>query len=113
MPADAGGLAAALAARRNDLTEAALGLVPEIAAVLDRLAGLPGALLGADERQRRDLLRAVRRPRRRARPPVARSPAGRARWWTAAGAMLTAAPSLEQIADGSAPLIPGRSHISA
>ena len=30
---------------RNDLTDAAIALVPEIAAVLDRLAGLPEALL--------------------------------------------------------------------
>ena len=45
MPRDAAGLAAALASRRNDLTEAALRLVPEIAVVLEHLAGLPGALL--------------------------------------------------------------------
>jgi len=45
MPRDPGGLAAALAACRNDLTEAALTLVPEIMQVLDRLARLPGALL--------------------------------------------------------------------
>ena len=45
MPSDAAGLARALMARRNDLTDAAIGLVPEITAVLGRLAGLPGALL--------------------------------------------------------------------
>ncbi|HZU90156.1 MAG TPA: 4-(cytidine 5'-diphospho)-2-C-methyl-D-erythritol kinase [Stellaceae bacterium] len=45
MPADAHGLARALKQRRNDLTEAAIGLVPEIGAVLARLAALPGALL--------------------------------------------------------------------
>lgn len=45
MPSNAAGLAAALALRRNDLTEAAIGLVPEIAAVLARLGRLPGALL--------------------------------------------------------------------
>jgi 4-diphosphocytidyl-2-C-methyl-D-erythritol kinase len=45
VPRDAAGLAAALASRRNDLTEAAAGLVPEIAAVLARLARLPGALI--------------------------------------------------------------------
>ena len=49
--------------RRNDLTEAAIGLVPEIGAVLDRLAALARRAARADERQRRDLLRAVRRPR--------------------------------------------------
>jgi 4-diphosphocytidyl-2-C-methyl-D-erythritol kinase len=45
MPADAQGLAAALALCRNDLTAAAIGLVPEIGAVLARLNSLPGALL--------------------------------------------------------------------
>lgn len=45
MPADAAGLAAALATCRNDLTEAATSLLPEIATVLARLAALPGARL--------------------------------------------------------------------
>jgi len=45
MPADAVELARALMTRRNDLTEAATALVPEIAAVLARLARLPGALI--------------------------------------------------------------------
>lgn len=45
MPRDAEGLAALLARWRNDLTEAAAGLVPEIGAVLDALGRLPGALL--------------------------------------------------------------------
>ena len=45
MPADAAGLAALLAARRNDLTAAAVGLVPVIGEVLDRLATLEGALI--------------------------------------------------------------------
>ena len=45
MPADAAGLAQALRRRRNDLTEAAIGLVPEIGSVLARLGALPGALL--------------------------------------------------------------------
>jgi 4-diphosphocytidyl-2-C-methyl-D-erythritol kinase len=45
MPSDAAGLADALTLRRNDLTEAAIGLVPEIGAVLARLGGLPGVLL--------------------------------------------------------------------
>jgi len=45
MPKDAAGLARALMARRNDLTDAAISLVPEIGAVLARLARLPGALI--------------------------------------------------------------------
>jgi len=42
---DAAELAALLAARRNDLTDAAVALVPEIALVLQRLAATSGALL--------------------------------------------------------------------
>ena len=45
MPSDAVGLAALLGARRNDLTEAAIGLVPAIGEVLDRLATIDGALI--------------------------------------------------------------------
>jgi len=45
MPADAAGLARTLASRRNDLTRAAVGLVPEIGTVLEGLARLHGALL--------------------------------------------------------------------
>jgi 4-diphosphocytidyl-2-C-methyl-D-erythritol kinase len=45
VPQTAAGLVAALAERRNDLTEAAIGLVPEIAVILDELARLPGAML--------------------------------------------------------------------
>jgi 4-diphosphocytidyl-2-C-methyl-D-erythritol kinase len=45
MPHDALSLAEALARRRNDLTEAAIGLIPEIGTVLARLAGLPGTML--------------------------------------------------------------------
>ena len=45
MPGDTSGLARALAPRRNDLTEAAIALVPEIGTVLARLDRLPGSLL--------------------------------------------------------------------
>src|SRR6266849_4471845 len=45
MPQSAAGLAAVLVDRRNDLTAAALTLVPDIARVLERLTRLPGALL--------------------------------------------------------------------
>src|SRR5262249_30453209 len=44
-PSDATDLSAILAERRNDLTEAAMSMVPEIAAVLERLVELPGMLL--------------------------------------------------------------------
>src|SRR5262249_42120633 len=45
VPCDAAGLAHILMVRRNDLTEAAISLMPAIGAVLARLAVLPGALL--------------------------------------------------------------------
>jgi 4-diphosphocytidyl-2-C-methyl-D-erythritol kinase len=45
MPRRPEALAALLARRRNDLTEAAIGLLPEIAVILQRLEELPGALL--------------------------------------------------------------------
>jgi 4-diphosphocytidyl-2-C-methyl-D-erythritol kinase len=44
-PRDARDLAEALAARRNDLTEAALGLVPAIKDILAALEAQPGCLL--------------------------------------------------------------------
>src|SRR5438105_965890 len=113
VPADAAGLVAALNSRRNDLTKAAVALAPEIGAVLDLLAGLPGALLARMSGSGATCF-ALFADR------VAALAAGRALaaaepgWWTAAGALLTAAPSLEQIANGSSPLIPGRGpHISA
>ncbi|HXP29873.1 MAG TPA: 4-(cytidine 5'-diphospho)-2-C-methyl-D-erythritol kinase [Stellaceae bacterium] len=45
MPADAAHLAALLAERRNDLTAAAIALVPEIGVVLARLAAAEGACI--------------------------------------------------------------------
>ena len=45
MPSTASALARALVPCRNDLTEAAIGLVPEIGVVLARLGRLPGCLL--------------------------------------------------------------------
>lgn len=44
-PADAAALAARLAGTRNDLTDAACGLVPAIREALDAIASLPGCLL--------------------------------------------------------------------
>jgi 4-diphosphocytidyl-2-C-methyl-D-erythritol kinase len=45
IPVDATEFVALLAGRRNDLADAAISLMPEIAAILDRLECLPGALL--------------------------------------------------------------------
>lgn len=44
-PRDAAGLAGLLDARRNDLTQAAIGLVPAVGEILDALASSPGCLL--------------------------------------------------------------------
>ena len=44
-PRDAAELAALLARRSNDLTTAAVALVPEVATVLDALSAIPGVLL--------------------------------------------------------------------
>jgi 4-diphosphocytidyl-2-C-methyl-D-erythritol kinase len=45
MPSDVAGLAEVLAPRCNDLTEAAIEVLPEVGAVLGRLGRLPGCLL--------------------------------------------------------------------
>ena len=113
VPADAARLVAALNSRHNDLTEAAVALAPEIGAVLDRLAELPGALLARMSGSGATCfaLFADRAAALAAGRALAAAEPG---WWTAAGGLLTAAPSLEQIANGSSPLIPGRGpHISA
>jgi 4-diphosphocytidyl-2-C-methyl-D-erythritol kinase len=94
MPRAASGLAAMLATRRNDLTPAALRLVPEIAVVLERLASLPGSLLARMSGSGatcfapfvdRDAAVAARRALQRAIPE----------WWSAAGALLTTPPPIE------------------
>ncbi|HZT89827.1 MAG TPA: 4-(cytidine 5'-diphospho)-2-C-methyl-D-erythritol kinase [Stellaceae bacterium] len=93
MPQDAAGLARALASRRNDLAEAALALVPEIAQVLNRLAALPGSLLARMSGSGATCfaLFADRPAAERAGAVVA---AAEPRWWCAAGELAEApAPS--------------------
>jgi 4-diphosphocytidyl-2-C-methyl-D-erythritol kinase len=87
MPNDAAGLAAALAARRNDLTEAAGRLVPEIGAVLDRLAHLPGSLLARMSGSGATCFALFDTPAGalRARQELAAAEPG---WWSAAGRLL-------------------------
>jgi 4-diphosphocytidyl-2-C-methyl-D-erythritol kinase len=87
MPADALGLARALLARRNDLTEAAIDLVPEISAVLARLARLPGALLARMSGSGATCFALFpdRRAAERARVALA---AAEPRWWCAAGRLV-------------------------
>lgn len=95
MPRDAAGLAAALASCRNDLTEAALTRVPDIARVLDRLARLPGALMARMSGSGATCfaLFADRSTAAAAAVLLARAEPG---WWSTAGALLTAAPPVAE-----------------
>jgi 4-diphosphocytidyl-2-C-methyl-D-erythritol kinase len=96
MPGDTPGLARALAWRRNDLTEAAIGLVPEIAAVLARLGRLPGSLLARMSGAGATCfaLFSDRAGAEEARTMVA---AAEPRWWCAAGGFVSR-PSLAEYA---------------
>lgn len=94
MPSDASGLARALMPCRNSLTEAAIGLVPEIAPVLARLGQLPGSLLARMSGSGASCfaLFAGRTAAEEARALVA---AAEPRWWCAAGGFISGAPLAE------------------
>ena len=96
MPGTAAGLAAALATRRNDLSEAAVSLVPEIAAMLDLLAYLPGALLARMSGSGATCF-ALFADRRAAAAAWRQLAAAEPGWWSAAGALLTAPPPVEML----------------
>jgi 4-diphosphocytidyl-2-C-methyl-D-erythritol kinase len=91
MPLDAPGLARVLMARRNDLTEAALTLVPEIARVLQRLARLPGALLARMSGSGATCF-ALFSDREAALDAAAVLARAEPLWWSAGGALMNAAP---------------------
>jgi 4-diphosphocytidyl-2-C-methyl-D-erythritol kinase len=84
IPHQAADLARALMPCRNDLTEAAISLVPEIAAVLARLGRLPGSLMARMSGAGATCfaLFADRAAAEEARALVA---AAEPRWWCAAG----------------------------
>ena len=84
MPADAAGLAEILMPRRNDLTHAAITLVPAIRPVLARLGALPGALLARMSGSGATCFALFRdcAAARRARKALA---AAEPHWWCAAG----------------------------
>ena len=105
MPRDAAGLAAALAARRNDLTEAALTLVPEIARVLDALGGLPGSLLARMSGSGATCF-ALFPDRAAALAGQAGLAAARPGWWSAAGTLIGTAPPVEETWRGRGPAAP-------
>jgi 4-diphosphocytidyl-2-C-methyl-D-erythritol kinase len=90
MPSIASALARALMPCRNDLTEAAIGLVPEIAAALARLGRFPGCLLARMSGSGATCfaLFADRAAAEEARAVVAAAEPG---WWCAAGGFLSAA----------------------
>jgi 4-diphosphocytidyl-2-C-methyl-D-erythritol kinase len=90
MPQDARGLAAALASCHNDLSAAAIGLVPEIGAVLARLEALPGALLARMSGSGASCfaLFADRAAAARSARTLAAAMPG---WWCAAGSLSAAA----------------------
>jgi 4-diphosphocytidyl-2-C-methyl-D-erythritol kinase len=90
MPCKASALACALMPCRNDLSEAAIGLVPEIAAVLARLGRLPGCLLARMSGSGATCfaLFANRAGAEEARAVVA---AAEPRWWCAAGGFVSEA----------------------
>jgi 4-diphosphocytidyl-2-C-methyl-D-erythritol kinase len=87
IPADAAALARALRPRVNDLTEAAIGLVPEIAAVLASLAGLDGPLLTRMTGSGASCF-ALFADRVAADAARAQLAASHPRWWCAAGSLL-------------------------
>ncbi|HKM71384.1 MAG TPA: 4-(cytidine 5'-diphospho)-2-C-methyl-D-erythritol kinase [Stellaceae bacterium] len=101
MPEDAVGLARALGSRRNDLTDAAIGLVPEIGAVLVRLARLPGALVARMSGSGATCfaLFGDRGAAEEARVALA---AAEPQWWCAAGDLVRG-----EVVAGQAPRIPG------
>ncbi len=90
MPNKAADLARALMPCRNDLTEAAIGIVPEIGAVLARLGLLPGSLLARMSGSGATCfaLFADRAAAEEARALVA---AAEPRWWCAAGGFVSGA----------------------
>ncbi|MGE5268430.1 MAG: 4-(cytidine 5'-diphospho)-2-C-methyl-D-erythritol kinase [Thiohalocapsa sp.] len=94
MPATAAALAAMLGDRRNDLTAAAVSLVPDIGVVLDALARLPGALLARMSGSGATCF-ALFADRAAALAAVRQLIAEGKDWWIAAGALLTAPPAIE------------------
>jgi len=84
MPAATADLIGLLAARRNDLTDAAVSLVPTIARVLERLAGLEGALPARMSGSGATCFALFAAPEAAA-AAAARLRAERPEWWVAAG----------------------------
>lgn len=86
-PATVGALAALLAARRNDLTEAAAGIVPAIGEVLAALEAQQGALIARMSGSGATCF-ALFDEMAAAQAAAARLAAQQPRWWVAAGKLL-------------------------
>lgn len=86
-PRDVAGLVAALAERRNDLTDAAISLAPDVAEVIRALASEPGALLARMSGSGATCF-ALFAGLAAARAAAARLAAARPRWWVAAGRLI-------------------------
>src|SRR5271169_3509840 len=91
MPQDAAGLAHVLGARRNDLADAAISLVPEIGAVLASLTLLPGALIARMSGSGATCF-ALFADRPKAERAGAALAAGELGWWCAAGGFVAVEP---------------------
>ena len=92
-PSDAAALLDLLRRCRNDLTEVALSLMPDIAAVLARLADLPDAYLSRMSGSGATCF-ALFADRQAAERAAAMLTAAERRWWVRAGALLSSAVSL-------------------
>ncbi|HEV8015461.1 MAG TPA: 4-(cytidine 5'-diphospho)-2-C-methyl-D-erythritol kinase [Stellaceae bacterium] len=85
-PASVAALAALLAERRNDLTEAALAVVPAIGEVLTRLSAQPGALIARMSGSGATCF-ALFETTAAAEAAAAKLRSERPRWWIAAGSL--------------------------
>jgi 4-diphosphocytidyl-2-C-methyl-D-erythritol kinase len=91
-------LIAALAPCRNDLTDAALSLMPEIAVLLDRLAALPGARLARMSGSGATCF-ALFADRAAAIAAAAGLAAAEPRWWIRGGSLRSGAAPLRPVAE--------------
>jgi len=87
MPRDAAALARMLAPLRNDLTAAAIGLVPEIGRVLGALERLPGALMARMSGSGATCFALFADKATATRAKIGLT-AAEPRWWCAAGSLL-------------------------
>jgi 4-diphosphocytidyl-2-C-methyl-D-erythritol kinase len=94
-PRSAVGLVGMLRPCRNDLTDAALSLMPEIATVLDRLAELPGAYLSRMSGSGATCF-ALFADRTAAEAAASSLTRAAPEWWVRAGTLLAAPPEIRQ-----------------